>query len=118
MTDETPRSELHRKLQALWHEAGCPSMRRISEMSGVSHPSVHSTLTGRTFPTWRTGQAIIGSLGGEPKEYEALWQKAYIDEMPATRDPRNPLPQRQRDIAEIVEKLADIAAAIRELKSE
>jgi hypothetical protein len=66
------------RLQDLWVTAGCPSSRKIKELSGttISHATFNAALKGERLVSQETSRALWEALGGDPEESDRLWADA------------------------------------------
>jgi hypothetical protein len=68
-------------LRELHLAQGAPSTRAIStaissDVSPISHTTVHQTLQGKVRPRWETVEKIVSYLHGDIGEFKSLWMLA------------------------------------------
>ncbi|GIF04960.1 FadR/GntR family transcriptional regulator [Actinoplanes siamensis] len=75
-----PLRRLRDALENLYLDAGAPSTRKLSSMSGgaISHTSVGQVLRCDHLPTWRTMWLVVRLLGGgdDLEHFKELWNSA------------------------------------------
>lgn len=70
------------RLREWWIQAGSPTYRGMAIEAGVSHTTIHDTLSGTRMPTWRTLQPIVEVINGDVEEAREL----YAGTKPQARD--------------------------------
>lgn len=78
-----PLATLFDQLRRLHIEAGEPSSRHIARQAGISHDTVHRTLTGPALPRWTNVELVVHALDGDVEAYRARWLAARAAEEPA-----------------------------------
>lgn len=78
--------ELLGALHALRRQAAFPSSRAIAERTSpkVSHTTVSNLFNGAHVPLWPQVATVVAALGGDPADFEAMWQVAYRRHREAT----------------------------------
>jgi hypothetical protein len=71
---DTLREELRAALKHLHLRAGKPSVRQIaSDITGISHSTVHDVLNGQRLPSWSNVERIVKYLNGDIASIRELW---------------------------------------------
>lgn len=73
-------NEFTKALRLLWFDNQSPTLRSIARRTDgrISHTCVGTALRGVALPHWNTCVALIEALGGDPKDYRAMWER--VDE--------------------------------------
>lgn len=91
MTENKPRySVAMNRLRLL---AGAPSLREISQASGISHTSVGSMMNGKALGYWRNILPVVEALTDDPEKIEhvhSLWQSDRRDSFRVRLQPIEP----------------------------
>lgn len=71
-------NEFTKALSALWVANQYPTLRAIARRTDgrISHTCVGTALSGAVLPRWNTCVALIEALGGDPKDFRVLWERA------------------------------------------
>jgi len=68
--------ELKMALNALWVQAGKPSIRFLARRCDMRDTDMQSALRGGKLPPWPQIEKIVTRLGGDVEHFHALWTKA------------------------------------------
>ncbi|MDG4766884.1 peptide deformylase [Solwaraspora sp. WMMD406] len=87
-TVEELLTELRRRIQRLYRQAGEPSTRVLATRLGraVSHTTVNAVLRCVRNPRWGQLELVVETLGGDPEDFRPLWIaiRDAEDQVPST----------------------------------